>query len=365
MNKPIIIIGAGVSGLRAASLLQTQGVEYMVFEARDRTGGRILSKEIEERPDLGRFDLGPTWFWPQRESVIKKLADELNLETFEQFTEGAILFEQSEAGPVQRHQLPEGAIEKSTRIRGGMGALAEALVQKIPANNIQLSARVTKISKDKNGEITVKVIRKDGSIDNLQAKTVIFALPPRLMVRTITFSPALSDELRTSLLSVPTWMAGQAKALAIYEQPFWRRDGLSGQGMSRVGPLQEIHDASPESGAGALFGFFGMSPKNRQEVGEERILEMVVEQLTRMYGSAAANPLTVLFKDWSNDSKTSVEEDSIPLNSFPAYGPPGNTGEWGDSIQFAGTENCSYSGGHIEGALRSAERAVVEVLREK
>lgn len=129
MSDPIIIVGAGVSGLRAASLLHEQGIECIVLEARNRIGGRVLTKGIVDRPELGHFDLGPTWFWPQAEPVIKSLINELNLETFEQHTDGAVLFEQSTSGPVERHQLPEGAFQKSNRIIGGIGSLVNALAK--------------------------------------------------------------------------------------------------------------------------------------------------------------------------------------------------------------------------------------------
>src|SRR5690625_1845974 len=117
MNDPIIIVGAGLSGLRAASMLISQGIECSVLEARGRIGGRVLSKTAVDRPDLGKFDLGPTWFWPQHEPVISNLVKELDLKTFEQHTEGAILFEQSQNAPIQRHVLPEGAVESSVRDR--------------------------------------------------------------------------------------------------------------------------------------------------------------------------------------------------------------------------------------------------------
>ncbi len=69
MNEPIVIVGAGLSGLRAASLLYSQGINCNVLEARGRIGGRILSEMALDRPDLGKFDLGPTWFWPQHEPL--------------------------------------------------------------------------------------------------------------------------------------------------------------------------------------------------------------------------------------------------------------------------------------------------------
>ncbi|TYP73067.1 monoamine oxidase [Paenibacillus methanolicus] len=43
MNDPVVIVGAGLSGLRAASLLTSQGIPCRVLEARDRIGGRVLS----------------------------------------------------------------------------------------------------------------------------------------------------------------------------------------------------------------------------------------------------------------------------------------------------------------------------------
>ncbi|KAJ5612065.1 hypothetical protein N7510_005259 [Penicillium lagena] len=42
-KKRIIVIGAGISGLRAASTLQRHGVDVVVLEARDRIGGRICT----------------------------------------------------------------------------------------------------------------------------------------------------------------------------------------------------------------------------------------------------------------------------------------------------------------------------------
>ncbi|KFA90172.1 hypothetical protein Q664_29805 [Archangium violaceum Cb vi76] len=51
-----------------------------------------------------------------------------------------------------------------------------------------------------------------------------------------------------------TWMAPHAKYVAVFDEPFWRRLGLSGEARSRVGPLAEVHDASDCGGEAALFG---------------------------------------------------------------------------------------------------------------
>jgi monoamine oxidase len=360
MENPIVIVGAGLSGIRAASLLAAQDIECKVLEARDRIGGRVLSLSDENSPDLGKFDLGPTWFWPQYESTITNLVNELNLETFVQYTRGEMLSERIQNKPPERYILPENSCEKSIRFVGGVQSLIDAIADTIPSGMVELDTRVTAIRLDEAGTITVEANHADGK-RKVTASAVILALPPRIVAGHIEFSPSLPTELMTDLVNKPTWMAGQAKAIAIYDRPFWRESGLSGFATSWVGPLQEIHDASPDTGSGALFGFFGMPAKMRQQLGEDKISELVIDQLGRLFGPSAQNVRGILYKDWAKDSETAVEEDSDPLRDFPSYGQPTKSGVWEKKIIFAGTEANSQFGGHLEGALLAAEQAVFDI----
>lgn len=128
--------------------------------------------------------------------------------------------------------------------------------------------------------------------DSLHADQTILALPPALAAQ-IQFSPALPETALAALRSVKTWMAGQAKALAVYDTPFWRDNGLSGDASSRRGPMVEIHDASPATGGPyGLFGFIGVPPEARGDVqtravisGRERQLDASRRQLA-LIGSA-------------------------------------------------------------------------------
>ncbi|KAJ6031982.1 hypothetical protein N7540_002714 [Penicillium herquei] len=54
-TKTVLVVGAGISGLRAASVLKKHGLNVVVLEARDRIGGRINTSRKEGKParDIG------------------------------------------------------------------------------------------------------------------------------------------------------------------------------------------------------------------------------------------------------------------------------------------------------------------------
>jgi len=251
----------------------------------------------------------------------------------------------------------------SMRFKGDVQSLINAIAETIPPGVIELNTQVKVIQIDKEDAITVESERTDGKREKIVASAVILALPPRIIAKHLEFPPSLSPKLQSALLDKTTWMAGQAKAVILYDHPFWRESDLSGFVSSRVGPLQEIHDTSPENGCRALFGFIGIPANIRQELGECEMKEMIRDQLSRLFGDVAQNPEAILYKDWSNDIETAVEEDWEPLRNFPVSGPERVTGQWQDKLFFAGTESDSQFGGHLEGALRSAERAVYEMIK--
>lgn len=361
MNNPVVIIGAGLSGLRATSLLTEKGIYCRILESRDRIGGRALSATVPNRPDLGRFDLGPTWFWPQYEPQMAALVKELNLATFIQQNDGDMLVERFQIKPPERCVLQENMDERGVRLTGGIQSLIDALAKSIPPEMIKLQMQVKRIRMDEAGNVTVEAEQANGTIENIPAAAVILALPPRLVAHHIEFAPPLPPDLLADIAEKPTWMGSQAKAVAVYETPFWRKAGLSGLVLSSAGPMQEIYDASPTSGAGALFGFFGIPAEVREQMGQEKVIKLVANQLVKLFGKEAENPLAILYKDWASDSKTAVEEDSSPFKNYNSYGQPPAAGSWEKKVVFAGTETNAQYSGHLEGALQSAVQAVFKV----
>ena len=58
----VLVIGAGLSGLNAAVLLQQEGVDVRVIEGRQRVGGRILTlRDVPGKPETGGTGASPAY----------------------------------------------------------------------------------------------------------------------------------------------------------------------------------------------------------------------------------------------------------------------------------------------------------------
>ncbi|MDO9526731.1 MAG: NAD(P)/FAD-dependent oxidoreductase [Gemmobacter sp.] len=341
-----LVIGGGLSGLAVAHGLQGRGQDHTLVEARDRFGGRILTEPFGG----AAFDLGPAWFWPGQPRIAA-LTDRLGLQRFDQYAQGDLIYEDAQ-GQVQRGR-GFASMQGSWRLVGGLDALIQTLVQGLSPQDLRLNAAVTALAQTDAG-----IVATLATGDRLHADRVVLAMPPRL-VADIRFLPALPGAATATLQSVTTWMAGQAKALAVYDRPFWRDAGLSGDATSRRGPMVEVHDASPATGGPfALFGFIGVPPEGRSDVPALR--HHLIAQLVRMFGPQAATPAQLFVKDWATDPFTATQADRKPVHAHPAYGMPRPlTALWGGTLILAGTEVAAEFGGYLEGALESAEAALL------
>lgn len=340
-----LIIGGGLSGLALADALEAQGHDYVLVEARARFGGRIKTEHIED----GYFDMGPAWFWPGQPRIAA-LIDRLGLQKFDQFAVGVLSFE-NERGQVQRGQ-GISSMEGSWRLVRGLGALTDALAARLSGHRKRLNAPVAKLVRT---QTSIAATLLNG--DDVRADQIVLALPPRVAAK-IEYVPALPEAALQSMQTISTWMAGQAKAVAVYDAPFWREDGLSGDAISRMGPMVEIHDASPaQGGPYALFGFIGVPPQAR--ANKQQLREQLQAQLIRLFGPKAAKPKQLYIKDWAFDRYTATDADHAPLYTHPTYGLPRTmTHLWDGTLYFAGTEVAPAFGGYIEGALEAAENVL-------
>lgn len=348
LDTEILIVGGGLSGLRLADLLVQDGRDVQLIEARGRLGGRILSHSAEE----AHFDLGPAWFWPGQPRMAQ-LAAHFDLEVFDQHSLGDGLFEDRHGTTQRARGL--GSMQGSFRVRGGFQVLIERLAASLPPTRLHCNTPLVGLTYDGDG---ITATTQANLV--IRANTVVLALPPRLAAA-FAYAPALPAHTLSAMRGIPTWMAGHAKALLVFERAFWRDMGLSGDGVSQMGPMVEFHDASPAHGApGALFGFLGTPPAQRRDkVALRRAVEL---QATRLFGPAATDGCRVIVHDWATDRFTSSEDDLQPPMSHPRYGmPPALHTLWNGRLLFGNTEVASGFGGFLEGALEAAEDAYVSL----
>ena len=356
MRAACAIVGGGLSGLYAASLLHRRGVDCQLFEARERLGGRILS--VGNAGGAGRFDLGPAWIWPDMQPRLRKLVDGLGLAAFEQQTRGAVMVERFKLEAPQRYERGFNMEPRSMRLQGGMQALVDALAASLPSSRIHCNLQVSTVRETAEG--LLELSGSDGAPVAV-ADRVILALPPRLIAR-MTFTPALPEAFVRWCENTPTWMAGQAKCLAIYDEPFWLGQGLSGTASSFVGPMMEMHDASLPDGRPALFGFMGLSAAARKGLGEEALKSAALAQWARLFGPQALNPVAIHLMDWAQQPDTATPADWEPPLGHPAYGVPAAFAAlWSGRLILSGTETAVEQGGYLEGALEAAEAASLRI----
>ncbi|WP_459914640.1 flavin monoamine oxidase family protein [Desulfocicer niacini] len=351
-----IIIGGGLSGIYAAFLLAAKNKSFVLLEARSRVGGRILSPSHQ-----GFFtDLGPSWYWPMINPRVKALVEALGLRGYSQFERGLARFQAKDGHAETIDGYPMNP--PGWRIDGGMFALVKGLCERIPADVIRLEHPVSEIQRLDKGVLLTVGHHDQAPMCQLQASRIILAIPPRLAAGSILFTPDLSHGLTQAMLKTSTWMAGHAKFFALYDRAEWRRMGFSGQGFSLCGPLGEIHDGSSELNSPCgLTGFVGIPALRRKN--SEVMIPAILSQLSLLYGQEAGRPIRVYYQDWAREAFTAIDYDQRSAHNHPEFQPPsGETSIWDGRFHFAGTETAVHMGGYLEGALASAERAVLSAF---
>lgn len=365
----VIIIGGGIAGLYAASMLKEAGISFTILEARSRIGGRVDTRSIStsnvstlvplNQKINSCVDLGATWVWPSMQPQLANLLSILQIDLIAQNEIGDMILEQGP--PISQSRYPSYKSSPSPmRLVGGMQVLVNRLRESIPLESIHTDRNVKQI-KLINNNVVINTVSSEGIIFEYQSKHILLALPPALTAA-IEFIPALPSLLKEEWALTGTWMAPHAKYIAIYKSNFWHKKSLSGEARSQVGPLVEIHDASSSDGLHALFGFLGVPANARWTIKEEHLIDQCRTQMTRIFGEEAGFPIIELFKDWANDNFTATENDLISQagHSVPISEPA--DGVWKSRIKGIASEWSYLYPGYVAGAIDAAEKGIQSLV---
>lgn len=239
------------------------------------------------------------------------------------------------------------------RIMGGSQRIAECMAETL-GERLILSTPVRRLEQN---DTHVHVIADALTV---KAERVIVTLPPVLANR-LLYEPALPDA-RQQLVE-HTVMGSVIKVMVIYEKPFWRDEGLSGQVLSDSGPIHTFYDNSPrDSSLGVLLGFMeGENARHLRCLGHDARERLTLESLVSFFGEKALNYKQYLEKNWLTDPWV--------LGGYCGHFAPKVWTNYGESlrepcgrIHWAGTETSSVWNGYMEGAVLSGERAAKEIL---
>ena len=194
----------------------------------------------------------------------------------------------------------------------------------------------------------------------VSASHAVVAIPPALTLA-IAFDPPLPKGRMT--LYRKAVAGSETKTLLVYDEPFWRAAGLSGQTAEAGSAAEVTLDATPASGSPgviASFTFGGVAERvDALEATERR--HAVLDALAARFGPAASSPREYIETAWWTEEWT--------RGCSMAHFPPGILTRYGpllrqpfERVHWAGTETSTTSHGAIDGAVRSGERASTEIL---
>lgn len=195
-----------------------------------------------------------------------------------------------------------------------------------------------------------------------RARHVVVAVPPVLASR-IEWRPLLppQQDALFGRLAFGTLM----KCEAVFERPFWREEGLSGQGVFRGqdGPVCSMFDNTPPSGSpGVLMGFVGGQQWRRWAPRPARERRgAVLRSFAQVAGRRAMEPVGFVEQDWTAEPWTRGGPTSVATPGVLT-----TLGRWRDvpfgRVHWAGAEHADHWNGYMDGAVRSGERAAAAVL---
>ena len=416
----MIVVGAGFTGLAAATELAEKGIDVLVLEARDRVGGRgeTTLNQLGEPVDTGGQ------FFCEDMPEVTALARRLGKHFVETPVDGAFTVqpqmseedaEQAYGGAAAIRERMNGIEPRDPAIAGltvgdwlerqndppwakaGFHSLIEGLwcrsIKEIPlwylidydrrvtneipelqyflkdtmqsladdlaaglGDKVRLGAPVSRIEQ---GDTGVTVVSSAGRFD---AERVIVAVPPVTAAK-IAFEPPLPDRLQAAL---SVWKSGMVIKIHLrYPKAFWRDRGLSGMVAWR-----DVHgffccDTSRDDAHAALVVFIG-GPLTREwrSLGEEAFRSKLRAKLTAALGPEAAGFTSIVIRDWTDDTWSGGAYSDLIMD-MNAYDTEAVLRAGAGPVQFASSELSPSFPGYVEGAIvagRIAARKIVESI---
>ena len=245
---------------------------------------------------------------------------------------------------------------QDSRIVGGMGAVYRQMAAEI-GDSLHLSQPVRRIDQDADG---VTVCSDDMTV---RARRVVVAVPIAIAGQ-IWYEPMLPVDRSFLHQRMPSGAID--KINIVYDDPFWRNDGLSGQSAAPGTAAPVTIDASTDAPRPGVMCVIAEGPIARQlrKLGEAERRRAVLTELVGRFGDKAASPVDYIEQCWTTERYSG--------GGMLSHAPPGVLTEFGPALRepcgrvhWAGIESSAVMCGWVDGAVRSGERAATEVMQSE
>jgi monoamine oxidase len=249
----------------------------------------------------------------------------------------------------------EGGSQDS-RIVGGMGAVYGPMAAEV-GDSLHLAQPVRRIAQDGDG---VTVRSEDMTV---RAHRAVVAVPIAIASQ-ILYEPMLPVDRAFLHQRMPS--GAIYKINIVYDEPFWRADGLSGQSAAPGTPAPVTIDACTDTGSPGVLCVIieGSIARDLCALDAAERRTVVLDELAKRFGTKADSPVEFIEQNWT------IERYSG--GGMISHAPPGVLTEFGPAlrepcgrIHWAGTESSAVMCGWVDGAVRSGERAASEVMQSE
>ena len=310
-------------------------------------------------PDAMKFDSQTFWSWCRRNVATRPAREYLTLAVEAAYCATPadlsllhVLYYANASGGFRYLLEISGGIQRY-RFDGGAHSIPKKMAAQL-TDEVRLGAAVRTISQKADSVVV------SGPGFEARGRFVVVAVPVTLAGR-ITYEPALPGRRDQLTQRMP---AGAAiKCLAVYDEPFWRADGFSGQVTTTTGPFRVAFDTSPPDGSPGVMSAFvtGSSARALAVLPRAERRAAVLGGLVRGLGPRAGRPAEYIEQNWLDEEFTrGCYHGFAPPGLYTAYGP--TLREPIGRIHWAGTETGVHQMGSMGGAVDSGRRVARELL---
>ena len=412
LERDVVVVGAGVTGLTAATRLAAAGRSVVVLEARERIGGRLWTDVVDGQ----MREIGGQWVSPDQTALLETL-DELGLETYSRYRDGESLYITRD-GELRRFtgdifpagERTESEITRLIEVLDGLTAevdpaapwahpraqeldqisfrgwleqqtddaearenvalfVAEAMLTK-PAHTFSL-LQAAELGDDVVLNSPVRTIHWEADGDNghrvtavsdratVNARFVIMAVPPNLYSR-VSFNPPLPR--RQHQMHQHQSLGLVIKVHAVYSTPFWREDGLSGTGFGAGSLVQEVYDNTNHGDTrGTLVGFISDEKADAVfELNADERRRAILESIAGFLGDKALEPEVYYESDWGSEEWTrGAYAASYDLGGLHRYGKDQHAPV--GPIYWCSSDLAAEGYQHVDGAVRMGQSTAARI----